>query len=233
MKWLNKRSYEPELLDDDRIPIADLFQNLKEIALVNKYLGGNKITIDGIKQLITTKTREYHIIDIGCGAGDNLKAIHQWGKEQGYRLKLYGLDIKADAVQYAQKNTDDLSIHYIVDSYENLESIPYSFDIAICCLFCHHFHEDALKKLIQILSKKCNIGFVINDLHRHWIAYYFISWVAKLFSKSYLFKNDAPLSVARAFKKKDLDLLLNEHGPYHIQWKWAYRWLVVKYKGSW
>ena len=51
-------------------------------------------------------------------------------------------------------------------------------------------------------------GFFINDLHRHPLAYHSIRILTSLFSKSYLVKNDAPLSVLRGFKKKELEDLL-------------------------
>lgn len=228
MKLLIQRSYEKELLDADNIPEKDLFQNLKEIAFVNKYLGGNQITTAGLQKLLKDKSKTYHIIDIGCGAGDNLKAIHHWGIANNFKLKLYGLDIKKEAIDYARKNTEGIDITFFVDSYENLKVLPYDFDIATCCLFCHHFTEPQLGYLFKTLQESCKVGFIINDLHRHWLAYYFIKWAGILFSKSYLFKNDAPLSVARGFKKNDLLKLMQVHEPYKVEWKWAFRWLVVK-----
>jgi hypothetical protein len=44
-------------------------------------------------------------------------------------------------------------------------------------------------------------------------------------------KNDAPLSVRRAFSKKEWTGLLEKAGisEYSIQWGWAFRWLVIVY----
>jgi hypothetical protein len=48
-------------------------------------------------------------------------------------------------------------------------------------------------------------------------------------SKSSMVKYDAPLSVLRAFRKKDLKEILTQAGikKFSIQWKWAFRWQVV------
>jgi hypothetical protein len=45
-------------------------------------------------------------------------------------------------------------------------------------------------------------------------------------------KNDAPLSVQRSFKRKDLQKLLLAAGisNFSIVWKWAFRWLATCYK---
>jgi hypothetical protein len=73
------------------------------------------------------------------------------------------------------------------------------------------------------------LGFVINDIHRHWFAYHSIAWITKLFLKSYLVKHDAKLSVWRAFKKSEIVSLLEKAGIHHyrIRWRWAFRWEVV------
>jgi hypothetical protein len=79
------------------------------------------------------------------------------------------------------------------------------------------------------MKENSNIGFFINDLHRHSLAYYSIKWLTALFSGSYLVKNDAPLSVARGFKKKEWDNIFKAAGisNYKIQWKWAFRYLIL------
>jgi len=50
-----------------------------------------------------------------------------------------------------------------------------------------------------------------------------------LFSKSYLVKNDAPLSVLRGFSGREWKQLLNNAGidKFELKWKWAFRWLIV------
>jgi hypothetical protein len=50
-----------------------------------------------------------------------------------------------------------------------------------------------------------------------------------LFSKSYLVKNDAPLSVLRGFSRNEWKILMEKAGikNYKIKWKWAFRWLIL------
>jgi hypothetical protein len=53
-----------------------------------------------------------------------------------------------------------------------------------------------------------------------------------LFSKSYLVKNDAPLSVKRGFKKSELISLLKKAGftDYSVKWSWAFRYKIVAHE---
>jgi hypothetical protein len=73
------------------------------------------------------------------------------------------------------------------------------------------------------------LGFFINDLQRNAFAYHAIRAITRLFSQSYLVKNDAPLSVARGFHKDEWTAILKKAGleNYTIEWKWAFRYLIV------
>jgi hypothetical protein len=72
---------------------------------------------------------------------------------------------------------------------------------------------------------------IINDLERNALAYYLIKLLTRLFSKSYLVKNDAPLSVSRGFRKNEWLELIRRAGAvkYSVKNKWAFRHEVVVY----
>ena len=82
--------------------------------------------------------------------------------------------------------------------------------------------------MLNWLKKNARVGFFINDLHRHWLAFYLIKYITKFFSRSYLVKHDASLSVARSFRKLEWKRLLEKADifQYSIRWRWAFRWLV-------
>jgi hypothetical protein len=77
--------------------------------------------------------------------------------------------------------------------------------------------------------RQARLGIVINDLHRHPIAYHSIKILTRLFAKSPLIRHDAPLSVARGFSREELDKIMQKAGitSYTISWRWAWRWLVI------
>ena len=84
-------------------------------------------------------------------------------------------------------------------------------------------------EILKWMKTQSKIGFFINDLHRHMLAYFSIKMLTALFSKSYLVKNDAPLSVRRGFRKNEIKFYLSAAGnaAYSIEWKWAFRWLII------
>ncbi|WP_373400735.1 hypothetical protein V8V91_17580 [Algoriphagus halophilus] len=105
----------------------------------------------------------------------------------------------------------------------------YKVDITTCTLFTHHFTDQELIDLLKSLREKSRLGIVINDLHRHWFAYYSIKVLTRLFSKSKMVQNDAPLSVLRSFSKRDWEKILSsaQLKNFEISWHWAFRWQVL------
>jgi len=224
---LSKRSYQSELLDNTDIPYEDIRRNMEELNLINTYLGGHRITVSGVKALAKKRT-SLHVCEIGCGGGDNLAAIVQWANNKKIKIRITGIDINPQCIEVAMKRSDIGQLgHWIVSNYEYviLNDKP---DIIFSSLFCHHFTEEQLMGQFSWMKHHSTIGFFINDLHRHRIAYYAIKLLVKCFSKSYLVKHDAPISVTRGFKKNELQTLFERNAiEATISWQWAFRFLVV------
>jgi 2-polyprenyl-3-methyl-5-hydroxy-6-metoxy-1,4-benzoquinol methylase len=228
---LLKRSEKKELLDEDDIPFADIQQNLQELNIINALLGGHNITIAGCKKLLGLN-ETICICEIGCGGGDNLKAIEKWCKKHSIRASFIGIDIKAACIHYAQQQYPELEAEWIINDYEKVKFNTKKPDIIFSSLFCHHFTNTQLNDMLIWMKINASKGFFINDLHRNILAYYSIKIITAIFSKSYLVKNDAPLSVARGFRKSEWIKLLKNSGimTYEIKWKWAFRYLIVGYQ---
>jgi 2-polyprenyl-3-methyl-5-hydroxy-6-metoxy-1,4-benzoquinol methylase len=226
---LKYRSAQKELLDADDIPTADLFQNLRELDRINTLLGGYNITFSALKKIIEPH-KFYTLIDIGCGGGDTLKHIKKWQTKKHLHLNLVGIDLKPVCIEYANLQNPAQNIRYICDDYRNMFLHVDNIDIIHACLFCHHLTETQLIELIRFALER-RITLIINDLERNPIAYYAIKTLTSLFSKSYLVKNDAPLSVARGFKKKEWVAIIKKAGATHfsVKNKWAFRHEIIIY----
>ena len=229
---LKYRSDKNELLDGDHIPQEDLFQNLRELDSINTLLGGYKISLSALNTVIQND-KPYTLVDIGCGGGDTLKYIFKWNRKAKKNISLVGIDIKPVCIEYATSNTAALPIRYICDDYRCLYKHESSVDIIHASLFCHHLTEEQLIELVKFALKHKAI-LIVNDLERNPIAYFSIKWLTQLFSKSYLVKSDAPLSVARGFKKREWEVILSKAGAinFTIKNKWAFRHQVIVYENK-
>ncbi len=231
------RSNQAELMDDLTLANDALRKNLDELELINKYLGGNNVVIEALEKLRNKKFFEEQkiikIADLGCGGGDTLRAIASWAKKRKLNIELIGIDANQFMLDYAHEKATEQKVAI---SFKKVDIFSEDFgnevyDITICSLFCHHFTDEDLIRLFGQIKKQTQKAFIINDLHRHWFAYYSIKYLTKILNGSYLVQNDAPLSVLRAFTREELEKLLVKSGlkTYELHWRWAFRYQIITY----
>lgn len=225
------RSEETEIMDDFSMKGELLRDTLDKLGNINKWLGGNRITLSGIRHLLKNqpKSKTYTIIDLGCGHGDILRLIADYGRKNDYKFKLIGIDANQDAIDYA----GELSVNYPELSFKKQDIFSEEFktlnyDIALTTLFLHHFKEKEIVTLLDNLSSSVTLGVVVNDLQRSKIAYGLFKLLGLVIS-NHMIVQDGLTSILRAFKRKDLEKISNELNlNSQIKWKWAFRyqWLI-------
>jgi hypothetical protein len=97
----------------------------------------------------------------------------------------------------------------------------------LATLFLHHFKEDPLVSFLRTTLKQTQIAIVINDLHRHKLAYY-LFMLLSVFIKNNMIIEDGLTSVLRGFKRRDLVKIAQiiQVKP-EISWKWAFRYQCI------
>lgn len=227
-----KRAYEEELMDDLDSGGEVIDQTLRELETINKWLGGNGVTINGLKRLLKDHALSEKLVlaDLGCGGGDILILVAKWARKNKISVELRGYDANPNIISYAKENCKafpEISF-YTEDIFsETFKANP--FDVVLCTLFTHHFTDEQLTGIFDQFKEQAKIGVIINDLHRHWLAYYSIKLLTQLFSKSPMVKYDAPLSVRRAFRRVDLEKIMKaaEIKTFSLKWMWAFRWQLI------
>lgn len=231
MPDLSKRSEAIEIMDDLNASGPIIGQTLRELEFINKWLGGNAITLNGLEKILSSCSKPaVTVADLGCGGGDLLMLISRDLKKKKITGNLVGIDANPHIIAYAQNHTaSDTAISYKALNIFSDEFRQLNFDIVFATLFFHHFTREQLIDLFAHLKRVTSCGIVINDLHRHPLAYHSIRLLTSVFSKSEMVKNDAPVSVHRGFSRKELKEILDAAGisSYSLTWKWAFRWQLV------
>jgi hypothetical protein len=133
-------------------------------------------------------------------------------------------------LDYAQrKSQGQPEISYRQFDIFSPEFAAQPYDVLTASLFCHHFTDAELVALLRRWQQQAQVAVIINDLHRHPLAYHSIRLLTRWLGGSRLVQHDAPLSVARAFSRADWQRLLAQAGitRYTLRWCWAFRWQVV------
>lgn len=227
------RSDEPELMDDFALEGEILRDALDKIASINKLLGGNNVTLHGVKTLINNhqNKKEITILDVGCGNGDMLRTLADYGLKNNISFKLLGVDANAFTIKHAE----GLSAAYANVSYDCVDIFSdefkaKDFDIILCTLTLHHFKDNEILALMNLFHQQANLGVVINDLHRSKLAYYLFNAICFVFSLNEMSRKDGLVSILRGFKKADLQRYSKElkFKNFSIRWRWAFRyqWII-------
>ena len=230
MGKFSQRSYQEELMDDLDSGGEVIDQTLRELETINRLLGGNQVTTNGLDKLLQDQKDEIVIADLGCGGGDILKLVANWANKKGKKTKLIGYDANPNIIEFARNNCKDFpNIEFEVRDIFSEDFKNLKFDIILCTLFTHHFRDDSLMTIFKQFKSQTRIGVIINDLHRHWFAYHSIKILTQFFSKSEMVQYDGPLSVLRSFKKSELENIMKKAqiNQYQLRWMWAFRWQLV------
>jgi 2-polyprenyl-3-methyl-5-hydroxy-6-metoxy-1,4-benzoquinol methylase len=227
------RTQEAEIMDDFSLQGEELREALDQIARINQLLGGNKVTLEGIKKVIqSNKTETITIADIGCGNGDMLRMLSDFAQKNELDFKLIGVDANDFTINYARKlsvdypNIDYQCVDIFSEDFKNLK-----FDIILCTLTLHHFTNEQILNIITTFKNNAKTGIVINDLHRSKLAYRLFELICFIFKLNRMSRQDGLVSILRGFKKNELEEFSEKLNlkNYNINWKWAFRyqWIIT------
>lgn len=229
------RTDKAEIMDNFSMEGEILRDALVKIAKINKLLGGNKLTLQGVRLLLSksNKKQQITIVDVGCGNGDMLRNLAEFGIKNNFDLQLIGVDANNFTVNVAR----ELSIQYPNISYRcrdvfDEEFVKLKYDIVLCTLTLHHFKDNEIFQLVSIFYTNATIGTVINDLQRSAISFRLFQVVCFVFRLNAMSRDDGLTSILRGFKKVELVQFSEKLNlkKYTIQWKWAFRyqWIIKK-----
>ena len=229
------RSTLPEIMDEFDLQGDDLRQVLRIIDRINAVLGGDRVTINGIKKLMRQKPdqQQFRIIDFGCGSGATLRKIADHFKHHLQEIKLIGIDANHHTIDIAQELSQEYhNISYLAEDIFSEDLLSTECDIAISCLTMHHFKDKDLMNILERLRSLADIVVVINDLHRHKWAYLLFQLYCKIFVDHEIAANDGKVSILRGFKRADIERYASELNltKWEVRWFWAFRyqWIIKK-----
>jgi len=196
--------HAPELLDEPAHDRAELEQSLDQVAEVNRFLGGRRAVIRAL-ETIAQPGQPLSIMDVGTGSADIPIAIDDWAKRQGIDVRIVAADVHPQMLDIARERTraiptievqqaDALSLHHDAGS----------FDVVLLSLTLHHFERD---DQIRALRSAARVGrtVVVNELERSWPNWLGAQLLAHTrWRGNRLTRHDGPLSVLRAFTRREL-----------------------------
>ncbi|MBU4538049.1 MAG: methyltransferase domain-containing protein [Weeksellaceae bacterium] len=224
-----------ESMDDFSLDNDELTTALDDIAKINRFLGGNAVTLHGVKYLLkdVLKNSEITIMDFGCGSGDMLRMLSKYGAANNLKFNLIGIDANEATVRHAENcSVDHKNITYLAEDIFKYDFSKYKIDIALITLTLHHFNDEDILKILRTINNLVTTGIVVNDLQRSKMAYRLFQAIIFIFRLDKMTADDGLISILRGFKKAELQKYASalNFKKHRIAWKWAFRyqWIIEK-----
>ncbi|ETX08044.1 methyltransferase domain-containing protein [Candidatus Entotheonella palauensis] len=228
-----QRSMASEYMDHATINGEEVVTTLNEIEYVNRILGGINATRDALNRLLPTGDQpSLSLLDLGTGSADIPIAIVRWARQREIAIDITAVDFNPTVCEVARQRTAAYREITVREADVFALSDTDTFDVVHCAMFLHHFPQPQAATLLRIMYNLCRYGIIVNDLHRHPLAYYSISGLSRLLSLSPMFRHDGPISVLRGFQRSDLELLAEMSGLAHVEiaWRWPFRYVMTARK---
>jgi ubiquinone/menaquinone biosynthesis C-methylase UbiE len=215
MSDFSARLETTELMDDLSRPVGEFDQAYRELASINRKLGG----IRAIERFLPRK-KGLTVLDVaagGCDIGDALA--------EASSCKVVSLDLNPMGLRHSRHTQP------VVGDGTRLPFADGAFDAVICSLSFHHLTDTECEQVLREMWRTSRDCVLVNDLHRHPVAYAAIRILAQLFSKSEMVKHDGPVSVLRAFRPSDLTAIARRAGvPAEVHRSFPFRLVLVAKK---
>ena len=224
----------PEQMDDFDITDERLTGALENLRWTNRLLGGYAAT-NAVLDPLLKRRAHCRILDLGTGGGEFVAQIVRRGARFGCRAEVVGIDANDATAAFAARRLDDVLPPSLRDRARirtaDARNLPYEdagIDVVHASLFLHHFFGDDLSRILAEMRRVSGSGLIINDLHRHPLAYAAIVALTTILPVSAMYRHDAPISVRRGFTRSELRDLTRSAGlaPARIRWHWAFRWTL-------
>jgi ubiquinone/menaquinone biosynthesis C-methylase UbiE len=209
------RSDARELMDAPGLDPDELAGNLRDIRRVNRHLGGAAVVLRRLPELIGPPDpgRRITILDLATGSADIPLAVAAWARRRNVDLRIVASDISEEMLAEARRQLGghpDITL-----ARYDARSVPLpdgAFDIVLCSLSLHHLPPDDAVLVLGEMHRLARRGFILNDLRRSRAGYLAALAAAKATTRNRLTRNDAPLSVLRAYTSAELRELLHQAG---------------------
>jgi ubiquinone/menaquinone biosynthesis C-methylase UbiE len=207
-----RRAVEGEIMDDLSQPESEFAAAYRELAVINRRLGG----IRAIERFLPAAP-DLLMLDVAAGGCDVSEALLR-----RFPCHIVALDLNGRGLHQAK------SAWPLIGDALDLPFQDRSFDIAMASLFFHHLSNENCVRVLAQMWRIARRRVIINDLHRHAIAYFSIRVLTRLLSRSRMVRHDAPVSVRRSFRPAELMEIARRAGvPARVYRSFPYRLVLV------
>lgn len=226
------RRSDPELMDRCDNTRADLEEALRDLRLVNRWLGGRRALLLALEPFLAAwpAERPMQILDVGTGGADLPRDMVDYAGTRGRSVTVVAVERDRHSAAIAQRAAESHPGIRVVRA--DAWALPFpdaSFDIVTASLFLHHIEQERVCGMLQGLCRLARSAVLVNDLRRHLFPWAFVQVVGRLSRRGAMFLHDGPLSVLRGFTDAELAAEARRCGARQVSLRrrWPFRLVLT------
>ena len=193
-----------EILDDPTVPDAIRLPAMADVARANRFFGGTRALLTGLREALPTLPTRTTLIDVGTGTGDIVPQAQRVFATKGLTITAFGVDV-SECVACAARSR--LAAAIVADGM-HLPFASDSADVVVCSQVLHHFGDADARTLIAELHRVSRDWVIIADLRRSWLAAGGFYVASRLLDFHPVTRADGIASVFRGFVPSELGALI-------------------------
>jgi 2-polyprenyl-3-methyl-5-hydroxy-6-metoxy-1,4-benzoquinol methylase len=198
-------------MDRPRPVSPELVSDLENLRKLNRYFGSYRLIRFFLRRWIR-RGDNLRILDLATGSGDIPRLVVEFAREVGAQVEIDAVDFQPSTIELARRWSAEFSEirYHCADIHRFDENQPY--DIVLCSLALHHFSADEAVHLLRRCRGLSRGHVLVADLRRGWFAKVGVALLTTLLFREAMTRNDARVSVVRAFSLRELDELARAAG---------------------
>ncbi|HVM31055.1 MAG TPA: methyltransferase domain-containing protein [Candidatus Limnocylindrales bacterium] len=188
-----------ELLDGPLEPVL-LAGNLRDLARINRLLGGARLSWRALRAVARAADRRLTLLDVGTGAADIPRHLLAQAERDGVELAITATEVRPEILHHARAVAEGTGrLHLEIGEADRLAYPDDSFDIVHASLVLHHLEPPEAAGLLAEMCRVARRAVIVNDLdraRRWWLGAWLLT---RLTTANAYTRHDAPLSVRRAY----------------------------------
>ena len=207
---LSHRAEQEEQMDAPDLPEQVYAQVLSGLNRINIATLAMRPTLGFLRRALRPG-EPFRLLDVGYGDGGMLRSIFRWSKRRGHSCELVGIDLNTRSEAVArERHPSGAPISYRTGDYADLASERWDFIVS--SLVTHHMSEAERLAFLGFMDRHARLGWFVNDLHRHALAYHGFPLLARLLGVHRIVRQDGQLSIARSFRPQEWRSMLQAAG---------------------
>ncbi len=190
---------------------AELTSDLRNLRALNRYFGSYRLIRHFLQRWIRPN-ETLRVLDLATGSGDIPRVVVEHARRVGATVTIDAVDFQSSTIGIARSLSAKFpEIRYhCADIHQFGEEGAY--DLVLFSLALHHFSEEDAITLLRRCRQLGHRYVLVADLRRSWFAKFSVALLTTFVFREAMTRNDARVSVERAFSFREFDALAQKAG---------------------